>query len=315
MHDRPRDAPPPVSAYVAAIGMAFAFGLSFVATKTALRGFEPLLLALLRFTLAGGILWAVWRLRPRREQVTRRELGRLALLGFISLTVYFSFENMGIARTSASEAAILIAAIPIFVAVLEVFSGSERASGRQWAGILLSFGGIVVLVLAAGSAAGGSLTGNLLVLAASLSAAVYSILARRLLVSRSALFVTAWQNLFGALFMAPLALVEALVLGVRRPTAEAAGAVLFLTLVCSVVAYLLINYSYRFLPASRVSVFINLTPIVAVASAYVLLGERLTLVQAAAAVVVVAGVWLTNSGGRGAGAEGSEPALRSPSAG
>ena len=49
--------------------------------------------------------------------------------------------------------------------------------------------------------------------------------------------------------------------------------------------------------------FINLTPIVAVASAYVLLGERLTLAQAAAAVVVVAGVWLTNSGGRGAGAE------------
>ena len=54
--------------------------------------------------------------------------------------------------------------------------------------------------------------------------------------SRSALFVTAWQNLFGALFMAPLALVEALVVGVRRPTAEAAGGVLFLTLVCSIVA-------------------------------------------------------------------------------
>ena len=49
---------PPVSAYAAAVGMTFAFGLSFVATKTALKGFEPLLLALVRFTLAGGILWA-----------------------------------------------------------------------------------------------------------------------------------------------------------------------------------------------------------------------------------------------------------------
>ncbi len=72
------DARPPASAYAAAIGVTFAFGLSFVATKTALRGFEPLLLALLRFALAGGILWAVWRLRPQREQVTRRELGRRA---------------------------------------------------------------------------------------------------------------------------------------------------------------------------------------------------------------------------------------------
>ena len=113
-------------------------------------------------------------------------------------------------------------------------------------------------------------------LAASLSAAVYSLLARRLLVSRSALFVTAWQNLFGALFMAPLALVEALLVGVRRPTAPAAGGVLFLTVVCSVLAYLLLNYAFRFLPAGRVSVFINLTPVVAVAGAYVLLGERFT---------------------------------------
>jgi drug/metabolite transporter (DMT)-like permease len=235
MQDRP-----PASAYLAAVGMTFAFGLSFVATKTALKGFEPLLIALLRFALAGGILWVVWRLRPAREQLTRRELGRLALIGFVSLTVYFSFENLGIARTSASEAAILIATIPIFVALLGVFSRGERASGRQWAGILLSFAGILTLVLVAGDAGGGSLTGNLLVLAASVSAAAYSILARRLLVSRSALFVTAWQNLFGALFMAPLALVEALVVGVRRPTAEAAGGVLFLTLVCSIVAYLLL---------------------------------------------------------------------------
>ena len=294
------DQRPPASAYAAAVAMTFAFGLSFVATKTALKGFEPLLLALLRFTLAGGILWVVWRLRPAREQLTRRELGRLALIGFVSLTVYFSFENSGIARTSASQAAILIATIPIFVALLGVVSRGERATGRQWAGILLSFAGIVVLVFAAGGAGGGSLTGNLLVLAASVSAAVYSVLARRLLVSRSALFVTTWQNLFGALFMAPLALVEALVVGVRRPTAEAAGGVLFLTVVCSIVAYLLLNYAFRFLPANRVSVFINLTPIVAVASAFVLLGERLTLAQAAAAVVVVAGVWLTNSGRSGA---------------
>jgi drug/metabolite transporter (DMT)-like permease len=67
-----------------------------------------------------------------------------------------------------------------------------------------------------------------------------------------------------------------------------------------------------------VSVFINLTPIVAVASAYVLLGERLTAAQALAAAVVVAGVWLTNSGRRAAGGPGSagnEPELRSPSAG
>jgi len=301
MHSRP-----PASAYAAAVGMTVAFGLSFVATKYALRGFEPLLLALLRFTLAGGILWVVWRLLRGPERIARGELGRLALLGFVSLTVYFSFENLGIARTSASEAAILIGAIPLFVVILNTFTLRERSTARQWVGIALSFAGIAALVLLGGGAGGGSLTGNLLVLVASLSAGVYSILARRLLVSRPALFVTTFQNLFGALFMLPLALAEAALVGVRHPTPRASGGLLFLTVVCSITAYLLLNYAFRFIPASKVAVFINLTPIVAVAGAYALLGERFTPGQAVAAVVVVAGVWLTNSGGE---------AARSPSAG
>ena len=298
MHSRP-----PASAYAAAVGMTVAFGLSFVATKYALRGYEPLLIALLRFSLAGGILWVVWRFRRGPERVSRGELGRLAALGFISLTVYFSFENLGIARTSASEAAILIATIPLFVVILNAFTLRERNTARQWAGIALSFAGIAALVLlggrvaGGGGAGGGSLTGNLLVLAASLSAGAYSILARRLLVSRPALFVTTFQNLFGALFMLPLALAEAALVGVRHPTPRATGGLLFLTVVCSITAFLLLNYAFRFIPASRVAVFINLTPIVAVAGAYTLLGERFTPGQAVAAVVVVAGVWLTNSGG------------------
>jgi drug/metabolite transporter (DMT)-like permease len=303
------DQRPPASAYAAAVGMTFAFGLSFVATKTALKGFEPLLLALMRFTLAGGILWVVWRLRPVREQLTRRELGRLALVGFVSLTVYFSFENMGIARTSASAASILIAAIPVFVVVLNAFTLRERTSGRQWLGVLISFAGIVALVELGGGAGGGTLAGDLLVLAASFSAAVYGLLARRLLVSRSALFVTTWQNLFGALFMLPLALVEALVVGVRRPTVTATGGVLFLSVVCSIAAYLMLNYAYRFLEASRASVFINLTPVVAVAAAYLVLGERFTAGQAVAAVVVLGGVWLANTGPARSAPQG--PALRS----
>jgi drug/metabolite transporter (DMT)-like permease len=299
MHPRP-----PASAYAAAVGMTLAFGLSFVATKYALHGFRPLLIAEIRFALAGGLLWAAWRLRPKREEVTRSELLHLAALGFVSLTLYFALETNGI--TSASSAAILIATIPVFVAVLAALVLHERNGARQWLGVVLSLAGVAGLVLLGSGVGGGGLVGDLLVLAAALSAAVYNLMARSLLMTRSALYVTAYQNLFGALFMAPFALGEALLMGVRRPTAGAVGAVLYLTLGCSVVAYLLLNYAFRFVPASRLSVFVNLTPVVAVAAAYVLLGERFTTMQLGAAAVVVAGVWLANSGG---------VAARSPSAG
>jgi drug/metabolite transporter (DMT)-like permease len=295
------DRRPPLAAYGALLGTTVAFGFSFVATKFALRGFEPLLIAVLRFSFAGAILFLLWWLRGHRERLSRRELARRAALGFVSLTVYFTFENLGIARTSASGAAILIGAIPIFVGVLSVFVLHERNSGVQWAGILLSFTGVIALVeLGARGAGGSTLVGNLLVLGASLAAAVYNVAARRLLVTRSALFVTTFQNLFGALFMLPLAVAEALIVGVRSPTAQAVGAVAYLVLACSVLAYLLLNYGLRFITASRASVFINLTPVVAVAAAYAWLGERFTAGQLAAAVIVVAGVWLANRGARAA---------------
>jgi drug/metabolite transporter (DMT)-like permease len=291
------DQRPPSSAYAAALGMTAAFGLSFVATKYALRGFQPMLVALLRFSLAGGLLWIVWRLRRERERVTRHELARLAALGFVSLTLYFAFETNGIARTSASKAALIIATIPIFVAVLAALVLGERAGPRRWAGIVVSFAGVAALVLLGGGEGGGSLTGDLLGLAAALTAAVYNLMARSLLLTRSALYVTAFQNLFGALFMLPIAVAEAILVGVRDPTGEAGLGVLYLAIFSSTLAYLLLNYAFRFLEASLVAVFVNLTPVVGVAAAYVLLGERFTSGQAVAALVVMAGVWLANSGG------------------
>jgi drug/metabolite transporter (DMT)-like permease len=293
------DQRPPASAYAAALGMTVAFGLSFVATKYALRGFEPLLVALLRFTIAGAFLWLVWRLRSRRERVTRRELSRLAALGFVSLTLYFSLETSGIARTSASKASVIIATIPIFVAVLGALVLGERAGARRWVGIALSFAGVAALVRLGGGEDGGTLTGDLLVLGAALTAAVYNLMARRMLATRSALYVTAFQNLFGALFMLPLAAIEALLIGVRTPTSSAWLGVAYLSFFSSVLAFLLLNYAFRFIEATRVAVFVNLTPVIAVAAAYALLGERFTVGQAVAALVVVAGVWVANTGAGG----------------
>ncbi len=123
------DQRPPSSAYAAALGMTVAFGLSFVATKYALRGFQPMLVALLRFSIAGGLLWLLWRRRPVREHPSCAELSRLAALGFVSLTLYFALEINGIARTSASKASLIIATIPIFVAVLAALVLGEQGVG------------------------------------------------------------------------------------------------------------------------------------------------------------------------------------------
>jgi drug/metabolite transporter (DMT)-like permease len=310
--------PVPPSAYAALATMPIFFGLSFAGTKVALRGFNPLLLATTRFVVAGLVLFAIWRWRRGGERLTRADYKRLALLGLVSLTIYFCFETIGISRTTASAASILIATIPIFVSVLGAIFLKERNSSGQWVGVLVSFAGVVALVFLGGGVDGGSLFGNLLVLAAAFCAAVYEIMARHLFVGgprrasaeqgtqeppeaapapRSVLAITAFQNLFGALFMAPLALLEAALFGFKRPTASAAVGLGYLVVFCSVLAYLLLNYGLSHVQASKASTFTNLTPIVAVGGAFLILHERFTLWQGVAACVVVAGVWLANRRG------------------
>ena len=179
--------------------------------------------------------------------------------------------------------------------ILNAVTVRERTAGGQWLGVAFSFAGVVALVSLGGRGAGGAtLEGDLLVLSASLSGAVYTVMARRLLVTRSALFVTTFQSLFGALFMAPLAAIEAAAVGVRTPTAAAVAAVLYLALLGSVVAYLLLNYGLRFVAAGKAAAFTNVIPVIAVIAAFVVLGERFTVGQALAAIVVLAGVFLAN---------------------
>ncbi len=83
-------------------------------------------------------------------------------------------------------------------------------------------------------------------------------------------------------------------MGVRTPTAAAVAAVLYLALLGSVVAYLLLNYGLRFVAAGRAAAFTNVIPVIAVVAAFVVLGERFTTGQALAAIVVLAGVFLAN---------------------
>ena len=243
---------PSTSTYLALTGMTFAFGLSFVATKygaARLRAAAARAAALhagRRHPLgaSGGCARRASRSRAPSSAGSRCS-------GFVSLTVYFSFENIGDrahqrqrgrdphrrrSRSSSSSS--------------NVFTLREHNSGAAVGRHRCSRSrGIVALVLARPAARGGGYAHRQPAGARRLP------LGRRLqhpgaapARSRSALFVTTFQNLFGALFMAAAGARG----GARRggPPAHRGrrlGGVLFLTLVCSSLAYLLLNYAFRFL--------------------------------------------------------------------
>lgn len=277
-----------LAAVLAMSGMSLLFGASFVGTKIGLESFTPAQLIFLRFALASGAFWALapW-LKP--GTVDRRGRLRIFVLALLEPGAYFFLEAMGIQRTLASTAAILISTIPLFVLLLESLWLRLRIVFPEAVLILLSMGGVFLLVTAGGmeKALGGSLPGNLLILAAAFAASAYTVMAKRLLTRYSAVAVTRLQALYAALLYLPFAAWD----WSTRPLLPVATrgwfALAYLAAGCSFLAYLLLNYSLSKVKASVVSGFCNVIPVVGTLLAVFLLGEKLYPMQAVGAAIAI----------------------------
>ena len=155
--------------------MVLIWGVNYSVIKVALQTLPPFTFNFLRFTLA--TLLMVVLLRPRGETlwVARRDIPAMLLLGLTGQGVYQLFFISGLARSTATNTALILAAMPIFATIGAYITGVERASRLVWAGILLSFIGILVLILGSGegiSLGGRTMVGDLMVLAAAMLWAV-----------------------------------------------------------------------------------------------------------------------------------------------
>jgi drug/metabolite transporter (DMT)-like permease len=268
--------------------MSVLFGASFVAIKIGLEGFTPAQLIFLRFSLAAALFYGLshWLRGSRVDWAGRAQIFVLALL---EPGAYFVLEALGIQRTQASTAAILINTIPLFVLVLEAAWLKVPVVPREVFLILASLLGVCMLVLAGGfkEALGGSLAGNLLILAAALSASVYTVFARKLLVRYSPVTVTRLQVLYASILYLPYASWDWWRLGFKPVPASAVWSLLFLAAGCSFVAYGFLNYSLSRVKASLVAAFTNVIPVVGTALAVILLGEILYPLQILGGILVI----------------------------
>lgn len=280
----------PLLPTLAMMAVVLVWGLSFVSSKSVFNaGFPPMTTALVRFSLASLILFPLHRKLHPEITVGRTQRLPLALSGLFGVSLYFVFENWGIKLSSASSAALIIGAIPVFVALAEHLFFHNRVTWYQGAGIAVSLGGVYLLVQGSGGRSPNMLAGNLLMLGACLSWVVYNILSRNLQKSFPGISLVAYQSLAGTLYLVPLALLES-----GSWLAGGGPAVwlnlLYLSLLCSAAAYFLYLYALRQLGAVVVSTYINLIPLAGALGGVIILGERLTGLQVAGGAVVLAGV-------------------------
>ncbi|KSW26562.1 MULTISPECIES: DMT family transporter [unclassified Pseudomonas] len=268
------------------------WGSSFIALKLAFAEWPAMWVIFARMAIGSLIFLAAWRWRGRMDY-RAGDWKYLVGLAVCEPCLYFVCESFALQYTSAAQAGMITALLPLLVAVGAFLLLHERVARNTWAGFALAVLGALWLTLAGepDQHAPQPLLGNFFELLAMVCATGYTLLLKHLSARYSPFILTAMQAFIGSVFFLPLAAVGS---GVPpAPSGQGLFALVYLGSVVTVGAYGLYNFGVSRLPASQATGFINLIPVFTLVFAWLLLGERLNGQQLLAAGLVFAGVALS----------------------
>ena len=287
------------------------FGMSFMFSKLALEVAKPTVLLAFRFAIAFGAMSLailvnaiVGKVRGKALfafSLKGKPVGSLVLLGLIQPVLYFFCENYGILYTSAAVAGTIIAVVPIACILMDVLVLHEKVTRRQVICAVLCIGGVALIYM--GGETHISLLGLLLLLMTVGCDAAYYTLSHRAAEKFTAFEVTYVMFTVGMAFFIPAALIQGAghMAETFLPAMESGafwGAVIYLGLVSSVVAYFLLNFATARLTVSEASLFSNVTTVVSVLAGVVLLKEPFGVWQMLGVAVILVCVYAANVPGK-----------------
>ncbi|MBN1980488.1 MAG: DMT family transporter [Chitinivibrionales bacterium] len=284
-------------AYGAVITAVLIWGISFVATKIALATIPLYLLIFIRFSISLSLFLLYQAFRRRWPSFTLREHGRILLMSLFEPGLYFIFETAGLKMTSAGEASLIIATVPIAILLLSALLYREKIGLIKKLGTAVSIGGIALLVFGAShgiDSGKGSLVGDLLIVGAVVSAAFYTLLLRDLARKFSPVDLTLMQIIYGTIFFSPFAIAGWGTFDVSAVSSASWIALVYLAILSTLVAFLCYNYGLRTISPIQASLFANCIPIITIAVSSFMIREILTPLQLIGGVLVLGAVFLSN---------------------
>lgn len=285
-------------ALIAWITVCFVWGTTYLAIRIALESVPVALLAGLRWTAAGVLLAAIAPLMGQRLPGVKT-WGGLALVGFLMNVVGNGLVVWAVQFVASGLAAVVVAMVPFWAVFIEaVLPKGERLSARVLSGLTLGFLGIVVLVwpelMNTGAGGRGFLFGVLALQLACFGWALGTSYTKRHPGTSGPLASSAMQMLFGGLMLLAMGTAagewQALAF-----TPRTAGAMIYLTLVGSIVGYSAYLYALKHLPVSTVSLYAYVNPIIAVVLGTLILSEPFDLRIVVGAALVFAGILVVRS--------------------
>jgi drug/metabolite transporter (DMT)-like permease len=278
--------------YLMVAGTVFFWGASFPLTKVALRWTGPINIAFLRWAIASAVLigWITARRRLPNVASLLRNRGATALwVAFTGITLFYLLENLALRYTTVINAGVLANLTTVFLVLLGTLWLGERLAHTEAAAMGVAFVGAALVSQGAGhlSLTAIGLKGDLLMVLATLLAALYSIGGKQLVAEYPADTVIAVVAALGTLVLLPLALWEGLIVSLP---AAAWGALLLLGVGSGALANLWWMQILGYTHASRAGMILLLIPVVSTVIAVAFLGEALPPAVLIGGVLVLAGV-------------------------
>jgi drug/metabolite transporter (DMT)-like permease len=281
---------------ISLIFMAMIWGVNYVVVKFATTVLPALSFNAIRVIIAAIILVCVVVVRGDGWPTRRQSLGLIAL-GVLGNGIYQILFIQGVSRTRAGDASLVMAATPAFIALIGRMRGVERVGGRGWTGIFLSILGIAFVSGASlmSHAGGGSIVGDLLIIAASFCWAIYTVLLKPYTHATDGVTLSALTMVGGAIVFSVVGFTAVTSTNWTAAPASAYGAIAYSGLGALVIAYFFWYRGIRVLGPTRTAMYSNLQPIFAVLVAWLVLGEIPTVWQGVGAASIMSGLLLART--------------------
>ncbi len=273
------------------------WGVNFSVVKFALAAFPPLVFNGLRFFIASSTMFILVRSAGYSFKFQRRHLPHLIGLGLLGNTTYQILFILGISQTTADNASLMLATVPVWVALFGTLAGTEQVKRGGWLGVALSLSGIVLIVLGSDHEVelqfgGATLTGDILILMGTLCWGGYTLAVRPLMRHYPSPSVTSFATMMGTIPLVLLALPWMIPFNWGQVPISAWGALFFSGVFGIALAYFFWNNGISRLGSARTALYSNLTPSVALFTAWLWLGETLTPQQWGGGLLAIIGVAL-----------------------
>ena len=280
--------------YIAIILAMLLWSFSFIWSKLAFETYNPFTVLVFRLSIAAVSLIILSISIGKLQRINKEDYKVILLLSLFEPFLYFIGESIGLQYVSASTASIIISTIPLFMPIIGFIFFKELLKRNNIIGVLISFIGVLLVVVNKDFSITGELIGFAFLFLAVFSALGYTVIIKKVTYKYNTFTIVSWQNIIASLAFLPFFLYfdyqKFMDVGVFNSNFIY---IILLAIMASNGAFLLYTYAFKHFRVSQIGLFTNLIPIFTLFVSFYVFDEQLDTLKYLGIGFVILGLFIS----------------------